>query len=275
MSINLTESSRDRDGEREGNNCLERGLERTIISPRGRSSPGPRIRPPRVYRGEKGNDLSFLEEGEGEGEFSRSCYVARRHSSSLSSLSFSIIASLLPKIICTRDPVSQRGAYRYESNDNIYFRTEIRFTKIFPLYFLVVYFGKIGFVPSRNRRKLDRSLSVIVLLHRSLFLSFDSLVSSPIHRYYLQIPNFLFFLTRIVRCTALKFIISWKIYSCRFAVEYIIDKYRYTVKDVGGRKFKSKFNLKYIYISRIIIYLYNSVMYMRYIPCESLPHTCE
>lgn len=193
----------------------------------------------------------------------------------LSPLSFSIIASLLPKIIYTRDPVSQRGAYRYESNDNIYFRTEIRFTKIFPLYFLVVYFGKIGFVPSRNRRKLDRSLSVIVLLHRSLFLSFDSLVSSPIHRYYLQIPNFLFFLTRIVRCTALKFIISWKIYSCRFAVEYIIDKYRYTVKDVGGRKFKSKFNLKYIYISRIIIYLYNSVMYMRYIPCESLPYTCE
>lgn len=193
----------------------------------------------------------------------------------LSPLSFSIIASLLPKIIYTRDPVSQRGAYRYESNDNIYFRTEIRFTKIFPLYFLVVYFGKIGFVPSRNRRKLDRSLSVIVLLHRSLFLSFDSLVSSPIHRYYLQIPNFLFFLTRIVRCTALKFIISWKIYSCRFAVEYIIDKYRYTVKDVGRRKFKSKFNLKYIYISRIIIYLYNSVMYMRYIPCESLPHTCE
>lgn len=67
MSINLTESSRDRDGEREGNNCLERGLERTIISPRGRSSPGPRIRPPRVYRGEKGNDLSFLEEGGGRG----------------------------------------------------------------------------------------------------------------------------------------------------------------------------------------------------------------
>lgn len=33
MSINLTESSRDRDGERAGNNCLERRPGRTIISP--------------------------------------------------------------------------------------------------------------------------------------------------------------------------------------------------------------------------------------------------
>lgn len=89
------------------------------------------------------------------------------------------------------------------------------------------------------------SFSILIVLFLSRFPCFKP---NPSHRYYLQIPNFLFFLTRIVRCTALKFIISWKIYSCRFAVEYIIDKYRYTVKDVGRRKFKSKFNLKYIYI---------------------------
>ena len=81
----------------------------------------------------------------------------------LSPLSFSIIASLLPKIIYTRDPVSQRGAYRYESNDNIYFRTEIRFTKIFPLYFLFPCFK-----PNPSILPSDSKFSFLPYSHRSM-----------------------------------------------------------------------------------------------------------
>lgn len=203
MSINLTESSRDRDGERAGNNCLERRPGRTIISPVVVPLLGHGSNPSSPCIAVRRATILPLPGGEG-GSF--------RVPVTLLDILFSPPFPPLPPFtqklysrFYTRDQVSQRD----ESDDNIYFRTEDRtgFTKIFLLYFLFVYFGKI--IRTDYLREIggnsfyDRSLSVIVPLHWDLSLSlfvplFQAPPVSSILRRLLEFPNFL---TRIVRCS--------------------------------------------------------------------------
>lgn len=192
MSINLTESSRDRDGERAGNNCLERRPGRTIISPVVVPLLGHGSNPSSPCIAVRRATILPLPGGEG-GSF--------RVPVTLLDILFSPPFPPLPPFtqklytrFYTRDQVSQRD----ESDDNIYFRTEDRtgFTKIFLLYFLFVYFGKI--IRTDYLREIggnsfyDRSLSVIVPLHWDLSLSlFVPLFQAPPSlRYYVASSSF-------------------------------------------------------------------------------------
>lgn len=177
-----------------------------------------RIRPPRVSRWE--GQRSFLSRGERRG-VSRLCYVTRRHSFLPSP--FPIIASLLPKIMYTllyaRSSFTARRID--ESNDNIYFRVESGLLRSFSYTF-----SSSSYTLEKSFLRITKSAETLPTIDRSLF---DSLVSSPLPS---MLPNFLLpRSTYSLRWNAHVEIYRhpcWKIYSCRFVVEYMarlwIDK---------------------------------------------------
>lgn len=204
MSINLTESSRDRDGERAGNNCLERRPGRTIISPVVVPLLGHGSNPSSPCIAVRRATILPLPGGEG-GSF--------RVPVTLLDILFSPPFPPLPPFtqklytrFYTRDQVSQRDA---STNPTIIFtfapRIEPGLLKSFSYTFSSFWKNHSYGLPSRNRRKLF--LRSIAFRHRlsplgSLSLSLRSLVPSPpvssILRRLLEFPNFL---TRIVRCS--------------------------------------------------------------------------
>lgn len=198
MSINLTESSRDRDGERAGNNCLERRLERTIISPVVVPLLGHDSNPSSSCIAVRRATI-FPFSGERRG-VSRLCYVTRRHSSLPPP--FPIIASLLPKIMYTllyaRSSFTARRID--ESNDNIYFRVESGLLRSFSYTF-----SSSSYTLEKSFLRITKSAETLPTIDRSLF---DSLVSSPLpsHRCY-QIFSFLALRILYVETHTLKFIV--------------------------------------------------------------------
>lgn len=175
-----------------------------------------RIRPPRVSRWE--GQRSFLSRGERRG-VSRLCYVTRRHS--FLPPPFPIIASLLPKIMYTllyaRSSFTARRID--ESNDNIYFRVESGLLRSFSYTF-----SSSSYTLEKSFLRITKSAETLPTIDRSLF---DSLVSSP-SSVSSMLPNFLLpHSTYSLRWNAHVEIYRhpcWKIYSCRFAVEYIIKR---------------------------------------------------